>query len=578
MFKMPRRAEFILIVVILVMGYSLYGAAIAAVPADGGARSETTTPDRTSFESQLQFQNATREAGFDYTYESNYYSQLEMMSNAGVYVTDYDGDGWSDTLALGGERPVLFHNKGGEFERSGQLADLNHSVHAAQFVDYDVDGDDDLLLLSVGRPPLFLENREGHFSRRDVGLDINLTVPTGAAAADYDADGCPDLFITQNGDWRGQHPNGLRDHVVSQGADNGNPNFLFDGNCSNFENATNESEITGTRWSLARSFVDLTGDGRPDIHVANDFNHDVLWVNQGNGTFERRQLADRTNRNGMSSEVADFDGDSRPDVFVTNIYFPPLVQKQVNDTTQGIRGEGNNLLVSRGNGTFTERAEVYSVRKGGWGWAAAAADFDNDGDRDLVHATRRLTFKSQSRSLTDQQATFIHSTYSSYRYPAVWERTGGKFQKASPSDVGFDPSDGRGLATLDFDNDGDLDVVLATRDRFRLYENTAQNQSSLQVDLHPTGAEMNGSGTVLGTRVVVRGEGQILAVYDSESDYLSQDTRILHFGTGNRTAVDVIVDWPGPARDIFEDVHVNQRIVLTHAGIENRTALNESAS
>lgn len=87
----------------------------------------------------------------------------------------------------------------------------------------------------------------------------------------------------------------------------GNPNLLFDGDCNSFEQVENAG-IEGTRWSLATSFVDLTGDGYLDIHVGNDFNTDVLYVNQHDGTFRRVEIP-ATDRHAMASEVADVTGD-----------------------------------------------------------------------------------------------------------------------------------------------------------------------------------------------------------------------------------------------------------------------------
>jgi len=351
-------------------------------------------------------------AGFDYRVV-----QYEGVGRGGgVYVGDYDSDGWPDVLAVGGTpeaggegRPALYENTGGAFERSGALPDgLGRQTVAALFFDYDDDGREDLLLLRLRAEPLLLENEGGSFVRREGAFDAALTEPTGAAAADYDGDGCLDVFVVQNGDWTERTPVAHSDPGRDVTDDNGEPNYLFRGSCGEgFERVT-DTGIEGTRWSLATSFVDLTGDGRPDVHVANDYNNDYVYVNEGDGTFAAVALGARTNRNGMSSEVLDVNGDGRLDLFVTNIYVDvanvssgPIrnyLRYRLGKRADG----GNNLLVNRGNGTFVDRAAAYGVRKGGWGWAAVATDFDNDGDQDLFHTTsawaRASTRRATSRT------------------------------------------------------------------------------------------------------------------------------------------------------------------------------------
>lgn len=207
-----------------------------------------------------------------------------------------------------------------------------------------------------------------------------------------------------------------------------------------------DAGIDGDRWSLAASFTDLTGDGHPDVHVANDYNSDVLYINQGDGTFEQRFQGGATARNGMASEIADVTDDGRPDVFVSNIYLPASRETMGDERYERVehflsfvinsnRTKGNTLMVNQGDGEFQDQADELGVRHGGWGWAASFADFNNDGRRDLIHAT--------------QNVVAIGKEDPHYTYPMLWTNNGSGFISLDASERGLEEHDGRGLVTLE---------------------------------------------------------------------------------------------------------------------------------
>jgi len=470
-------------------------------------------------------------------------------SDGGVFVADYDNDEWPDVLAIGGDEPVLFENDNGTFHESGVLPPINVTeIKSALFFDYDQDGWQDLLLVTRQDAPVFLENDGGQFAKRDVGLD-RLEYGTGAAAADYTGNGCPDLFVVQNGNWVTESPERVSDGDVDGEYVNGNGNVLYRNDCSGFSRAA-DAGIEGEFWSLATSFVDLTGDGRPDIHVANDFSPDIIYVNQGDGTFERRVLAD-TNRHGMSSEIADVNGDGKPDIFVTNIALPDADTIGEFKTSLDFNNRGNNLLINRGNGTFVDRAREYGIQEGGWGWSASISDFDNDGQRELVHATKYY-LRNHDGDITLQETT-----------PSLWDRAdNGTFRSVDAEDLGFEHSNGRGLAVLDANRDGALDVIVAnTHGEFRYYENRVTTGNWLQVRVEQDDV------SVLGADVsVTTSDGRKSAVQSSEANFFSQSTRTRHFGLGRAEVQRVRVVFPDGTERVFEDVPTNARVVVTRNG------------
>ena len=476
---------------------------------------------------------------------SNYFERnrqplyREGKFKSGFYVSDYNNDYRPDLLAVVNGLPMMYKNTGVGYDRSDALPTVNVTVTAAHFLDYDNDGWEDLYLLS-NDGSVFLENQEGEFVRKDVGLEVDYGSVRGAATADYTGNGCLDVFVVQANNWTEHRPEGYNNRNVTIDQDNGIRNRLFQGDCDGFEEVTEEAGIEGRAWSLATSFVDFTNDGYPDIHVANDFNNDVVYINNRNGTFERRVLPNSTNRNGMSSEVADVNGDGNLDIFVSNIYLPRM---PVTESRFGGRIRGDSLLINQGDGRFIDRADEYGVRKSaGYGWSALLEDFDNDGYLDL--------FQTNSVPFVDS-------------YPSVWDGIRDSFTRLNSSQAGLILSQPVGAVSLDYDGDGTLDIAVSdATQRFSFYENSLHESNSLRVHLQ------DGDSTTLGTSVEVITDGESWRrTQNSNSDYLSQSSRTLHFGVGNATVVDrLVVNWGSGGTTTYKDIETNQSIKLSESG------------
>jgi hypothetical protein len=513
---------------------------LAGCAAAGPLAADGATVDGPSFE------EVAADRGFEYTATL----AVDFGGPMGVYVTDYNNDHREDVLAIGGERPVLFENTGGEFERTDAVPSVDESMKSALFFDHDNDGWEDLLLLPENGSAVFLENENGSFRERDVGFDDDLRMARGSVA-DYDADGCLDVFVAQSGDWRENVPKAALPPYSPEDAlldDGGEPNYLYAGDCETFERVGGTG-IEGERWSLVTSFVDVTGDGQPDVHVGNDFNVDVLYINQGDGTFERVEIPG-TARHAMASEVADVTGDGRLDIFVTNVHFSEEIQIQGKMSSMDNRG--NNLLVNQGDGTFTTEEDAYGVRDGGWGWAAAIVDLDNDGQDDLVHTTKDYLTKPDEDGTIRKIET----------RPSLWRRTGEEFSRVNSSAAGFEHSSGRGMAHLDYNGDGQRDLVVATAvGDYKLYKNQGTGRNWLQIDLERMDAPVLGSDVYVETN-----DGTQYQVVTERSDFLSQDSRTVHVGLDDAESVTVRVEWPDGTERTVDSVEANQRVVIPQEG------------
>lgn len=509
-----------------------------------------------------QFEEVATEIGFEY---ESIYRGTGLISRSGVYVVDYDNDGYEDLLATGGPVPVLFENTGDGYV---PVREFDHSdTRAAHFFDYDNDGYRDLLLAEYGGELILYANDGGSFERREVGLEASVTSPTAITSADFTGNGCLDVFVAQNGLWQQSEPLVIRDarDVFQNHPDvrprttPGGENLLFYGDCEAFSEVTGQAGIRGQNWTLVTSAADFTGNGYPDIHVGNDYSADFLYENNGDGTFDRRDLGPATDRNAMSSVATDLTGNHHLDLFVTNIYFPDDVESTGRELPRlSAVPDGNNLLVNDGTGAFADVAPEHDLHRGGWGWAATVADFTNDGHREIVHAT--------SSEVPVQP-------YDQYRGMQLWKGYPDTWKRVSNDDVGIGQHESRGLVRVDYDNDGRLDIAVATTTStprggegvtaFRFYENQHRNDESLQLFVR------NPDGLARHAEVYVRTDARTMyRTVTARANFLSQDSRLLHFGVGNEEIRAVKVVWPDGTETIYRDLDAGSRYIVRPDGTE----------
>ena len=512
----------------------------------------------------------------------------------GVAFFDYDHDGWVDIFLVSGTRfeglppgapPsnfLFYNNRDGSFTDVTRKAGLMRSGwgQGCCVGDYDDDGFDDLFLTYWGQNVLYHNNGDGTFTdvTEKAGLIQKGSRPrwnTGCCFVDYDRDGRLDLFVADyvNFDPRSTPLPGANELCKYFGIPvacgpqglGGGTNILYhnrgDGTFEDVSEAagvTNphgpaDPTVVSSQWTPTGSYgmsavaADFDNDGWPDIYVSCDEAPSLLYHNNHDGTFSEVGIPaacalseDGKTQGGMGIGVGDYDCDGWLDIVKPNF-----------------SDETISLYHNNGNGTFYDavfQAGLGSTRKY-VGWGAGFPDFDNDGWKDIFISTGHVFPEIESKKL-----------YVSFAEPKVVYRNlgNGRFEDVSTK-AGPDLIRGRvsrGCAFGDFDNDGDVDVLVNNMNEPPSLLRNDCGTGNNWIKVKCIGTKSNRSA--IGTRVkVVTGHHSQIDEVMSGSSYISQSDFRLHFGLGSATQVDLLeVRWPLGLVESFPRVEVNQLVTI----------------
>ncbi len=321
----------------------------------------------------------------------------EVFIAHGAATADVDLDGFLDVFVTGQHQNFLYHNRGdGTFENRADeaLLAVTPLATAPLFLDYDADGDPDLFLASLG-PQMLFENRwipDGQLLFDEVSEAAGIgEIAEGysALSADVNADGRPDIYVCSYNKYGQVMPNSWSD------ATNGTPNLLFlNRGGGKFDEVAEAWGCSDSRWTYAAHFGDLSGDGRPDLYLANDFGRNGFLVNEGDRFVDASEAFGLTDTgNGMGVSLGDFNNDGRLDVHVTNMsstagnriikmVFPDLEGSPEHARVMKKIAAGNTLFENTGEG-FRDVSQQVGPFSAGWSFGGGFVDFDNDGWEDL---------------------------------------------------------------------------------------------------------------------------------------------------------------------------------------------------
>jgi len=544
----------------------------AAAQVATASPSPSPTPPRPS--GAIEFTDVTAEAGIHFKHNSGAFGKKylpETIGSGGAFL-DYDNDGWQDILLVNSmdwpenkkrrSYPALYHNnKDGTFTDVTTQAGLGVEMYGigVAVADYDNDGNEDIYITCVGPNHLFRNLGGGKF------VDMTKSTGTGdpgfstsAAWFDYDNDGKLDLFVGNYVDWSPQTDlfctlDGKNKSYCTPQTYKGQSATLYHnrGN-GTFENVTARAGLNDPAGkTLGVALLDYDDDGWTDLFVANDTEPNKLYHNNHNGTFTDNAVIAGvafseagTARAGMGVDAADYDGSGRQSVVIGNF------------TNESIA-----LYHNDGSGLFTDDAPASGIGKmsaQSLTFATFFFDYDLDGLLDIFAANGHVSDDISIVQPTVKYAQPPHLFHNKGR--KKFEEVSAKLGRALNRAIV-----GRGAAYGDFDNDGDLDLLITTNNGpARLLRNDNANQNDL-LRVRTVGTRSNRDG--IGAKVVLKsskGRTEFETVRTGSS-YCSQSELPLTFGLGKPeegTTLTLEITWPSGQKDRIADVKPNQSIVV----------------
>jgi len=566
--------------------------------------------------SQLNFRNQITQSE-----AYNFLTFDGLHQGAGVGVGDFNKDGLKDIVFAGNMvADKIYINQGDmvfeDITASSGIANDGGWTTGVAIADINDDGYDDIYLcrflyddvqkrvnkLYINNGDLTFTESAVQYKLHDPGHSIM------AAFLDYDRDGLLDIYMAN------QPPNS----TVGKNALEGKEDYFYtdrifkNGGSGTFAQVTDRVGVQSYNYSLSATTSDLNRDGYVDIYVASDYDEpDMLYMNDGQGRFTN--TADKSLRHmsnfSMGADIADINNDGWMDIYTADMVADDNARLKTN--MSGMNPEKfwnlakngyhyqymfNALQLNNADGNFSEIAQLAGLESTDWSWTPLIADFDNDGYRDiyvtngLLHDMRDNDYLKAAQKEIDEKlasgtapnyleiaerapstpiANFMYRNDGDLQFSDVSAEWGGNFE-------GFS----NGAAYADFDNDGDLDLIISNHNDYpTLYRNTtADNNYHSYVRFIPEPDAP--AAQDFHVRVDIEYDGQVQAAeMQPVRGYMSTSEMAIHFGLGMYTMIDrVRITWPSGEMYELTDVPANQEIALDKSKATSRANRARSAT
>lgn len=538
-----------------------------------------------------------------------------IYNGGGVAAGDINNDGLTDLYFTGNMVPdKLYLNKGDfKFEDISDKAGINNMPHGWRagvvMADVNADGYLDIYICrgATTEPAsqkanlLFINQKDGTF--KDQASEYGIADTSYSLMAnffDMDNDHDLDLIVSNRPDAFG---------IKLDGVVRGRKEAPYSARSKLYKNNGNQtfSDVTvemglgeGFGYGLSVTTSDLNNDGFQDIYFANDFNeNDYCYLNQGGKVFKEsiRQVTHHTPFYSMGTDIMDLNGDGLEDIMTVEmlpedywrnkVSMAPMVRGEIfddffNSGKTNLQYMQNVVNINRGNGWFSDIADLSGMKSTDWSWAVLISDYDNDGKRDvfITNGYKRDVFDNDAIKKADEQfKNYIKSRDPKNPVPADMNllkyyptvklvnyiyRNEGEYKFSNKiQEWNFNKESlSQGAVVADLDNDGDLDLVTNNLDEPPfIQKNNLKGNNALRIKLKGPGANTFG----LGAKVTVKVKDLVqFEQFKTVRGYQSSVEPILHFGIGKEKMVDQIkVNWNDGKETILENVKADKLIEIS---------------
>ena len=531
----------------------------------------------------------------------NFYNYEYFYNGGGVAVADFNNDGLVDIFFTANMSPNRLYINAGDFKFNDVTSSANVNTGennwctGVSIVDINNDGWNDIFISRSGwfknnqsnllRNLLFINN--GNLTFTEQGLeygfsDLSPTTQTCFFDADNDGDldayqiNHPTIFKSFK-----MYKNGDIDRIVSK--ENDFSDRFYENIEGRFVDKTKSYGLLNSGHGLGVISSDFNNDGWQDLYISNDYAEpDYILMNQKNKTFKNEMLSSfkHISKFSMGVDVADINNDGFQDIFNAEMLAKDNLAKKANMASMNpsaywfyvnsgfhYQDMHNSLQLNNGNGTFSEIAWLSNLAESEWSWSPLIADFDNDGFKDLFVSNgfkRDIASKDSSKKISDMIRKEGGKRFSEFVDYIPTKKVSNYIFKNNTDLTFTDKTNNWGLkidvnsngaAYGDFDNDGDLDLVVSNiNDPAMLFRNNQSENNFIDLKLY-------GKLNMFGSKVeILDSESYQKLEMTSTRGYQSTSDSRLHFGIGKRTKIDsLLITWPNKKQTVLTNLEINKQ-------------------